>query len=106
MLTVQKADSGPTATKTSNACSLSAAQRLNLTLAEIRAIVAVRDSGRCPCDQVKELIEQKLVEIGEQLDALLDLREVLESVSVRLDAGLREEASRRDGSRFSLQPRS
>src|SRR5882672_7668111 len=46
------------------------ARRLGLTLAEVRAIVALRRSGSTPCVHVRRLLEQKAVDLAGLLAAV------------------------------------
>ena len=58
------------------------AQRAGLTLAEIRSVLALRDSGQAPCDHVGELIQQHLADIehrkAEQRKTRMALRDLAE----------------------------
>lgn len=58
------------------------AQRLGITLDEIREILAVRDRGQQPCGYVRDLLRQQVDEIDERIDELRRLRKEL----VTLDA--------------------
>ncbi|HEV2125789.1 MAG TPA: MerR family DNA-binding protein, partial [Chloroflexota bacterium] len=61
------------------------AKAIGLTLQEIGQILAARTDGQCPCDQVMELIDQKLADVDAQLRALHEARQDLHA--------LREEAT-------------
>lgn len=50
------------------------AQRVGLTLGEIRDIVTIRRGGRPPCEHVYGLLEQKAAELDQKLKDLLALR--------------------------------
>lgn len=53
------------------------AQRLGLSLREIKEIVAIRRGGRPPCVHVKRLLEAKAGELDQKLEDLLRLRRTL-----------------------------
>ncbi|MFF5485298.1 heavy metal-responsive transcriptional regulator [Streptomyces virginiae] len=59
------------------------AQAGGLTLAEIRSVLALRDSGQAPCAQVGVLIEEHLAEIERRLDELRQARTVLRELARR-----------------------
>ena len=50
------------------------AQRLGLHLAEIRELLAVRDTGTCPCEPAEELLRRHVAEIGKEIERLAALR--------------------------------
>lgn len=50
------------------------AQNLGLSLEEIGEILKVYDQGKLPCGEIKEKLEDKLLEIDRQIDQLLTLR--------------------------------
>lgn len=50
------------------------AQRLGLRLAEIAELLAVRDTGRCPCEPAEELLHRRVTEIDAELARLTKLR--------------------------------
>ena len=45
------------------------AQRLGLRLAEIRELLAVRDTGTCACEPAEALLRRHVAEIGTEIDA-------------------------------------
>ncbi len=49
-------------------------QNLGLSLEEIGDILKVYDQGRPPCGEIKEKLEEKLVQIEHQIEQLLTLR--------------------------------
>jgi DNA-binding transcriptional MerR regulator len=53
------------------------AQRLGLRLAEIRQLLAVRDTGVCPCEPAEQLLRRHLDEIDAEMRRLARLREDL-----------------------------
>ena len=50
------------------------AQRLGLRLREIATLLAVRDTGDCPCEPAEQLLRQRIGEIDAELARLSDLR--------------------------------
>jgi len=50
------------------------AQRLGLRLAEIRALITVRDTGSCPCGPAEELLREHLAETEREIARLTALR--------------------------------
>lgn len=50
------------------------AQRLGLRLAEIRDLLAIRDTGTCPCEPAETLLRRHVAEIGTEIDRLVALR--------------------------------
>jgi MerR family copper efflux transcriptional regulator len=59
------------------------AQRAGLTLAEIRSVLALRDSGQAPCDHVSELIQQHLTDIEHRMAELRTTRAALQGLAKR-----------------------
>ncbi|MFE0130954.1 heavy metal-responsive transcriptional regulator [Streptomyces sp. NPDC059037] len=59
------------------------AQHAGLTLAEIRGILALRDSGRAPCDHVSDLIGEHLEEIDRRISELRKTRTALRGLAQR-----------------------
>ena len=65
------------------------AQRLGMSLDEIREILAFRDRGEPPCDYVRTVLHRQVAEIDERLAELVQLREqlaVLQSEAEQLAA--------------------
>ncbi|MGW0999509.1 heavy metal-responsive transcriptional regulator [Streptomyces sp. NPDC002523] len=62
------------------------AQSAGLTLAEIRSVLAVRDSGEAPCVHVAELVEQHLVDIERRMAELRATRSALRTLAERAAA--------------------
>ncbi|MEU0120558.1 heavy metal-responsive transcriptional regulator [Streptomyces albidoflavus] len=62
------------------------AQGAGLTLAEIRSVLALRDSGQAPCDHVTGLIEQRLGDIERRLAELAATRAALRGLARRAAA--------------------
>ena len=50
------------------------ARRLGLRLNEIKEIVQIRRSGRCPCPHVLDLVRQKVTELDQTLADLTEVR--------------------------------
>ena len=50
------------------------AQRLGLRLAEIRDLLAVRDTGTCPCGEAEVLLRSHVSEIDQEMTRLAALR--------------------------------
>jgi MerR family transcriptional regulator, mercuric resistance operon regulatory protein len=50
------------------------AQRLGLRLAEIRDLLAVRDTGTCPCEPAEALLRRHVTEIDAEIERLAALR--------------------------------
>lgn len=62
------------------------AQSAGLTLAEIRGVLTLRDSGRAPCAHVSALIEDHLADIERRLADLRATRSVLRRLGERATA--------------------
>lgn len=50
------------------------AQRLGLKLAEIRDLLAIRDTGTCPCGPAETMLRRRIGEIDAELQRLTALR--------------------------------
>jgi DNA-binding transcriptional MerR regulator len=50
------------------------AQRLGLRLAEIRELIAVRDTGSCPCGPAETLLRERRGEVDQEIARLAALR--------------------------------
>jgi MerR family mercuric resistance operon transcriptional regulator len=50
------------------------AQRLGLRLAEIRDLLAVRDTGECPCEPAEVMLQRHLAEVDAEIARLTSLR--------------------------------
>ncbi|MDI3417623.1 heavy metal-responsive transcriptional regulator [Streptomyces luteolus] len=59
------------------------AQHAGLTLAEIRGVLALRDSGEAPCGHVTDLINQHLDEIKRRMAELRKTRTALRDLAQR-----------------------
>ncbi|MFF1676201.1 heavy metal-responsive transcriptional regulator [Streptomyces sp. NPDC058256] len=62
------------------------AQTAGLTLAEIRSILTLRDSGQAPCSHVGDLIQQRLVDIECRMAELRTARTALRGLAERATA--------------------
>ena len=60
------------------------AQRLGLRLREIRDVLAVRDTGTCPCGPAEPLLRRHLVEVDQEIERLGLLRGELAAMIDRL----------------------
>lgn len=72
-----------------------AAQRLGLSLGEIKEVMAFRDRGQAPCRYVAGVIEQRLAEINERMREMRALKQELTELRARMRA---EGIAERDGS--------
>lgn len=71
------------------------AQRVGLTLGEIKEVLAFRDRGDQPCRYVASVIEHRLAEINDRIRELRTLKEELSALKERMrNQGIAE----RDGS--------
>lgn len=61
-------------------------QAAGLTLAEIRSVLALRDSGWAPCARVTDLIDQHLADIEGRLAELATARDTLRGLARRAAA--------------------
>ncbi len=59
------------------------AQTAGLTLAEIRQILAISDTGEPPCGHVADLIHQHLTDVEERIRELKDTRSLLDRLAKR-----------------------
>jgi DNA-binding transcriptional MerR regulator len=50
------------------------AQRLGLRLRDIRDLLAVRDTGVCPCEPAEDLLRRRLAELAEEMARMQALR--------------------------------
>lgn len=80
------------------------AQRAGLTLAEIRGILALRDSGQAPCSHVGDLIHQHLDDIDRRMAELRKTRTALKELAQRAAATDPASCSDADICRILSQP--
>ncbi|MFE0653949.1 heavy metal-responsive transcriptional regulator [Streptomyces sp. NPDC059534] len=59
------------------------AQAAGLTLAEIRSVLTLRDSGQAPCREVGTLIDQHLADIERRMSELREARAALRELARR-----------------------
>ncbi|MFF3085112.1 heavy metal-responsive transcriptional regulator [Streptomyces nojiriensis] len=59
------------------------AQGAGLTLAEIRSVLEIRDSGQAPCTQVTNLIDQRLADVEQRMADLRQTRTALRELARR-----------------------
>ena len=59
------------------------AQTAGLTLAEIRQVLAISDTGEPPCGHVTDLIYQHLTEVDHRISGLIQTRSVLGHMAKR-----------------------
>ena len=50
------------------------AQRLGLRLTDIRELLAVRDTGECPCEPAEHLLTRRITEVDAEIARLSELR--------------------------------
>lgn len=62
------------------------AQRLGLHLADIRDLLAVRDTGTCPCEPAEDLLRRRLGEVDAQIARLVALRAEMAAMADALPA--------------------
>lgn len=55
-------------------------QSFGLSLNEIKTILNLHDQGQLPCGEVKQLVQQKLAEIADRIEALETLRGELQGL--------------------------
>ena len=62
------------------------AQRLGLRLADIRDLLAVRDTGTCPCEPAENLLRRRLSEVDAEIARLIALRGEMATMAEALPA--------------------
>lgn len=60
------------------------AQRLGLRLSDIAELLAVRDTGVCPCEPAEQLLRRRLAELDAEMARLTALRDQMEAMVRRL----------------------
>ncbi|PSF32937.1 heavy metal-responsive transcriptional regulator [Aphanothece hegewaldii CCALA 016] len=68
------------------------AQKLGLSLSEIKEFLEVHDGGHLPCDQVKIKLSEKIAEIEQQIEQLQILKRELQGLLDREDLAQDDEA--------------
>jgi DNA-binding transcriptional MerR regulator len=56
------------------------AQRLGLRLSDIRDLLAVRDTGTCPCEPAEDLLSRRLTEVDAEIARLTALRREMAAI--------------------------
>ena len=72
---------------------------VGFTLDELARVLKVRDAGGAPCEEVRRIASQKLVDVQEQLRELTSLRDDLQNILREWNARL---AERSEGKRANL----
>ena len=62
------------------------AQRLGLRLRDIRDLLAIRDTGACPCEPAEQLLRRRLAELDTEMARLAALREQMVAMVEALPA--------------------
>lgn len=60
------------------------AQRLGLRLDDIKNLLAVRDTGRCPCEPAEALLSRRLIEVEGEIARLTHLRDEMAAMLAAL----------------------
>ena len=60
------------------------AQRLGLRLVDIRHLLAVRDTGVCPCEPAEQLLRRRLAEVDAEIARLTALRTEMAAMAAAL----------------------
>jgi DNA-binding transcriptional MerR regulator len=60
------------------------AQRLGLRLKDIADLLAIRDTGTCPCEPAEQLLRRRLAEVDVELARLAALREQMAAMLAAL----------------------
>lgn len=63
------------------------AQRLGLTLIDIKNLLAIRDTGECPCEPAETLLRRRLADLDAELARLTALRDQMVAMVEALPAG-------------------
>ena len=64
------------------------AQRLGLTLADVRDLLAVRDTGDCPCEPAEQHLTKRLTEVDAEITRLEALRDQMRAMLAGIAAGV------------------
>src|SRR5688500_1001459 len=62
------------------------AQRLGLRLADIRDLLAIRDTGHCPCEPAEQVLRRRLAELDVEIRRLTALRAEMVAMADALPA--------------------
>ena len=60
------------------------AQRLGLKLDDVKTLLAVRDTGTCPCGPAEDLLRKRVVDIDAEMAELTRLRATLTEMVARI----------------------
>jgi DNA-binding transcriptional MerR regulator len=60
------------------------AQRLGLKLRDIADLLAVRDTGKCPCEPAEQLLRRRLAELDAEMARLATLREQMTAMLTKI----------------------
>lgn len=60
-------------------------QAAGLTLAQIRQILDIRESGHAPCGHVRDLLDLRLADLGAQIRQLTALRDTISALRDQAD---------------------
>ena len=63
------------------------AQRLGLTLLDIKNLLAIRDTGECPCEPAETILRRRLADLEAELARLTALRDQIVAMIEALPAG-------------------
>ena len=63
------------------------AQRMGLTLADVRDLLAVRDTGDCPCEPAEQHLTRRLAEVDAEITRLEALRDQMRAMLTGIAAG-------------------
>jgi DNA-binding transcriptional MerR regulator len=64
------------------------AQRLGLSLADVRDLLAVRDTGDCPCEPAEQHLTKRLTEVDAEITRLEALRDQMRAMLAGIAAGV------------------
>jgi DNA-binding transcriptional MerR regulator len=62
------------------------AQRLGLRLVDIGHLLAVRDTGNCPCEPAADLLRRRLADVDAEIARLTELRAEMAAMAAALPA--------------------
>jgi DNA-binding transcriptional MerR regulator len=62
---------------------------IGFSLSELKAILAARDAGSAPCQQVRQLLSSKIADVSRQIQSLILLRKELDRLAKDWDKRLR-----------------
>jgi DNA-binding transcriptional MerR regulator len=63
------------------------AQRLGLSLSDVRDLLAVRDTGECPCEPAEQHLTKRLAELDAEIARMKQLRVQMAEMLARIPAG-------------------